>query len=372
MYILRLASLILLFSFISCNYSNEQSTLNQSNVDSTTQKKTTIVATELAEEFSIMMMGDIMPGTQHPQNYLTPDDGKTLFENVTPLLKNGDFVVGNLEGTLVDNSLEAQKAVNAFSKYIFMIPTRYAQLFKDAGFSALAVINNHANDVTSFGIESTRKSLKEIGMPYSGFSADGGYTIIEKNGIKYALCAFGTSPNGNHIDNIENAKTIIAEANANADIVVVSFHGGCEGTSARHVPKRREIFNNGLSRGDVYKFSRACVDAGADIVFGHSPHLCRAMEIYNGHVIAYSLGNFCTPYRINVSGIMGYAPVLEVVVDKKGNFIRGKIHSFKQNRGKGPSIDSTNAVVKEIRNLSIEDFPETSPQISNNGEFSSK
>ena len=371
MYTIRFVSFILLLGFISCNNSNNASTLNKTNVDSIAQKDTTII-TEQAQEFSIMMMGDIMPGTQHPQNYLTPDDGKTLFENVTPLLENGDFVVGNLEGTLVDDSPEAQKAINSFSQYIFMIPTRYAQLFKDAGFSALAVINNHANDVTTLGIESTRKTLKEIDMPYSGFSADGGYTIVEKNGIKYALCAFGTSPNGNHIDNIENAKKIVSEANDNADIVVVSFHGGCEGTSARHVPKQREIFRNGLSRGDVYKFSRACVDAGADIVFGHSPHLCRAMEIYNGHVIAYSLGNFCTPYRMNVSGIMGYAPVLEVVVDKEGNFIRGKIHSFIQNKGKGPSIDSTNAVVKEIRNLSIEDFPETAPLIDDNGEFSFK
>ena len=82
------------------------------------------------------MMGDIMLGTQHPQNYLTPDDGKTLFDNVTPILKKGDFVVGNLEGTLIDNSPEAQKAVNSFSQYIFMIPTRYAQLFKNAGYSS--------------------------------------------------------------------------------------------------------------------------------------------------------------------------------------------------------------------------------------------
>lgn len=370
---LRLLLIFLSFGLFSCNIPNKSGSSSTSiEFDSLDNANDSITTNTLAKEYSIMMMGDIMPGTQHPQNYLTPDDGKTLFDNVTPILKKGDFVVGNLEGTLVDKSPVAQKAVNSFSQYVFMIPTRYAQLFKDAGFTALAVINNHANDVTSVGIESTRKTLKEYDIPYSGFKADGGYTIIEKDGIKYALCAFGTSPNGNHIDDIENAQKIVTEANANANIVIVSFHGGCEGTGARHVPKKREYFRNGLSRGDVYKFSRACIDAGADIVFGHSPHLCRAIEIYKNHIIAYSLGNFCTPYQMNVSGILGYAPILEVFVDNNGNFIKGQIHSFKQQRGKGPSIDSSNAVVKEIRNLSNEDFPQTTPHISDTGEITIK
>ncbi|MBR5331896.1 MAG: CapA family protein [Muribaculaceae bacterium] len=369
---IRLLTFILSFTLLSCSFPNGSTTCSNNSSDSIISLDTAAVETPQSRHLSIMMMGDIMPGTQHPQKYLTPDDGKTLFENITPLLQKGDFVVGNLEGTLVDDSPTTQKAVNSFSQYVFMIPTRYTQLFKDAGFTALAVINNHANDVTSLGIESTRKALKNANIPYSGFKADGGYTIIEKEGIKYALCAFGTSPNGNHIDNIAEATKIVTEADSIADIVIVSFHGGCEGTSARHVPKIREYFSNGLSRGDVYKFSRACVDASADIVFGHSPHLCRAMEIYNGRPIAYSLGNFCTPYCMNIKGIMGYAPVLEVIVDDKGNFIKGKIHSFKQRQGKGPVPDSTNAVVKEIRTLSNEDFPQTSPFINDNGEFTIK
>ncbi|MBO5271686.1 MAG: CapA family protein [Muribaculaceae bacterium] len=328
----------------------------------------------LPSEIKVMMMGDIMPGTQHPFNnrnaYLTNDDGKSLFNSVIPIIKEGDFIVGNLEGTFVDRSSSNDKHVNPSSQYVFMIPTRYAKLFKDAGFTALSVINNHANDMKNLGIESTRKTLKEIGMPYSGFKADGGYTIIDKDSVRYALCAFATSANGNHIDDIENSKKIVAEAKTKADIVIVSFHGGNEGKNARHVPKKREFFRSGASRGDVYKFARACVDAGADIVFGHSPHVCRAMEIYNGHIIAYSLGNFCTPYRMNVSGISGYAPLLEVTVDSEGKFVKGKIHSFRQAKGSGPALDPTNAAAKEIRTLSKEDMHQTYPQISDNGEIS--
>lgn len=365
----------LLFSIIimaSCGQaSNSSNVTNDSiaNNDSVEKEKRV-----LPSEIKVMMMGDIMPGTQHPFNnsnaYLTNDDGKSLFNSVIPIIKEGDFIVGNLEGTFVDRSSSNDKHVNPSSQYVFMIPTRYAKLFKDAGFTALSVINNHANDMKNLGIESTRKTLKEIGMPYSGFKADGGYTIIDKDSVRYALCAFATSANGNHIDDIENSKKIVAEAKTKADIVIVSFHGGNEGKNARHVPKKREFFRSGASRGDVYKFARACVDAGADIVFGHSPHVCRAMEIYNGHIIAYSLGNFCTPYRMNVSGISGYAPLLEVTVDSEGKFVKGKIHSFRQAKGRGPALDPTNAAAKEIRALSKEDMPQTYPQISDNGEIS--
>lgn len=367
-----LAAFLMFFTvFTACGSKQSESTIETNdsikNVENTSKRV-------LPNEIKVMMMGDIMPGTQHPFNktnaYFMKDDGKSLFNNITPILKDGDFIVGNLEGTFVDRSPANDKYVNPSSQFVFMIPTRYAQLFKDAGFTALAVINNHANDMQSLGIKSTRETLKKIGMPYSGFSADGGYTIIDKDSVRYALCAFATSANGNHLDDIDGAKKIVAEAKTKADIVIVSFHGGDEGKNARHVPKKREHFRgSGSSRGDVYKFSRACVDAGADIVFGHSPHVCRAMEIYNGHIIAYSLGNFCTPYRMSLTGISGYAPLLEVTVDSNGKFVKGKIHSFRQAKGCAPKLDSTNAAAKEIRTLSKEDFPQTCPQISDNGEI---
>lgn len=322
-------------------------------------------------EYSIMMMGDMVPATLYPftseRGHLPVKDGATLFDSVAPLLHRADFAVGNMEGTLIDRSPDNDKAVNSFSAFVFMIPTRYAQRFKDAGFSALAVINNHANDLTTPGIKSTRATLRSIGLPYSGFSQDGGYTIVEKEGVKYALCAFGTSPNGYHIDDIDNACKIVAEADSVADIVVVSFHGGNEGSAARHVPRKREVFNNGLSRGDVYKFAHACVDVGADVVFGHGPHVCRGMELYNDRVIAYSLGNFCTPVRMKITGINGYAPLLEVRVDGEGRFVGGKIHSFIQRRGDGPIPDTTYAAACDIRALSIADFPESSLAISEEG-----
>lgn len=317
-----------------------------------------------ADTLSLFFAGDIMPGTIYPQNFLPSNNGKNLFDQVAPLLSNADFAVGNLEGALTSDISTPKKCSNPSLCYAFAIPPSYASLFKDAGFDALAITNNHANDFGPKGAASTRNTLNKEGIPFAGSLADAEYKIVNKNGIKYALAAFSTSPGAPSINDISNARRIVGEARKNADIVIVSFHGGAEGAGATRVTGRQEIFH-GEKRGNVKDFARACVDAGADIVFGHGPHVARAIELYNGKAIAYSLGNFCTPYRINLNGICGYAPLLEIKIDNNGNFISGKIHSFIQQKGIGPQNDPTFKVAKEISRLSKLDFPD-SPLIFHN------
>ncbi len=96
------------------------------------------------------------------------------------------------------------------------------------------------------------------------------------------------------------------------DIVIVSFHGGGEGTGFEHVPFKIESYNN-EKRGDVHAFAHNAIDAGADLILGNGPHVCRAMELYKNRLIAYSLGNFCTYRSVSVEGIGGLAPLLEGV-----------------------------------------------------------
>ena len=76
-----------------------------------------------------------------------------------------------------------------------------------------------------------------------------------------------------------------------ADLVVVNMHGGAEGSDKTHVTHGTEWFL-GENRGDPCRFSHAVIDAGADLVVGHSPHVLRGMEWYKGRLIAYSIGNF--------------------------------------------------------------------------------
>ena len=71
--------------------------------------------------------------------------------------------------------------------------------------------------------------------------------------------------------------------------MIVTFHGGAEGSSAQHLPDGPESFYNS-ARGDLRSFARAMVDSGAAVVLGHGPHVLRGMELYRGHLIAYSMG----------------------------------------------------------------------------------
>jgi hypothetical protein len=98
----------------------------------------------------------------------------------------------------------------------------------------------------------------------------------------------------------------------------------------------------------------------------------RAVEVYKDRFIAYSLGNFATYGTINVNGISGYAPIVEVETDRTGKFIRGKIHSAMQHKGEGPRWDSSFRVAKEIKALTEKDIPECDLSISKEGNIARK
>jgi hypothetical protein len=151
------------------------------------------------------------------------------------------------------------------------------------------------------------------------------------------------------------AAEIVADHAKHHDIVIVSFHGGAEGRNVTRLPfAEEEYFDE--PRGDVVKFSRMMIDAGADLILGHGPHVVRAIERYKNRLIAYSLGNFATYYGISVEGIKGLGPILVVTLDGEGNFVEGKIHSTIQLRPDGPSIDDRDRALNLIRSLSLLDF----------------
>ena len=123
---------------------------------------------------------------------------------------------------------------------------------------------------------------------------------------------------------------LVAHLDSICDIVIVSFHGGAEGAQYQNVPRTNELFY-GENRGDVYAFSHALIDAGADMIFGHGPHVTRAIEVYKDRFIAYSLGNFCTYRGISVNGVNGLAPIIKVYTDPTGKFYQGADHPYLSN-----------------------------------------
>ena len=294
-----------------------------------------------------------MIGTDYPKNHLPDDDGVSFLAHVTPALKAADITFGNLEGVLIDGGEPGKKCSNPNACYLFRSPPRYAEHYRKAGFDVLSLANNHARDFGEEGRTSSAEILTEYGILASGREST--YSIIHRGGLFIVFANFAVTKNSNMLLDYEQAFAWIEALDEEYDIVVVSFHGGAEGADATHVPFAEEEYY-GEPRGDVVWFARGVVDAGADLVIGHGPHVVRGMERYKDRLIAYSLGNFATYYGISVAGIKGVAPILTTTLDGEGRFVEGNIVSTIQLRPDGPSIDPKQRALNLMRGLSNEDF----------------
>ena len=322
-----------------------------------------------AEELTIAMTGDVMMGTTFPSVMLPANDGRDLFRDAKDILTRTDLTVGNLEGAICDGGRSTKG--NGPNSYSFRTPTSYGHLLREAGYDFMSMANNHANDFGEEGILSTELVLREQGILFSGIAGRIESAVIERKGMKIGLCAFGhNSYTLKHTD-LNTVGRIVDELANSCDLVIVSFHGGAEGRTKSHLPYGPETFL-GENRGSLRQLAHFCIDHGADVVYGHGPHVVRGVEVYKDRFIAYSLGNFCTPYNVSLTGISGYAPVIEITIDGDGSFKSGKIHPFLQTRGIGPRYDAAGSVVKEIRQLSMTDLPQSQAEIDREGNITLK
>ena len=321
---------------------------------------------------SIIGVGDMMLGTNYPSaSYLPPSGGATMLEDCIDYLKDADITFGNLEGTILDKGGTAKRCNNPSLCYVFRSPEAYVDHFTEAGFDLLSIANNHSGDFGPTGRTRTKAVLKDAGIAYAGLAGTDEYCIIERDSLKIGMAAFAPNRGTCDIRNITRAKEIVSKLEEQCDIVIVSFHGGAEGAKHQNVPRRSETYY-GENRGDVYKFSHAVIDAGADIVFGHGPHVTRAIELYKDRFISYSLGNFCTYGRFNLRGPAGIAPMVKIFTDENGKFVQGEIISTYQMKTHGPKIDPQNRALQKIMDLTRQDFPETPIHFGPEGTFTKK
>ncbi len=317
---------------------------------------------------TIAMTGDIMTGSIMPELDMPPNDGRDIFVDCDSLLRGADIACGNLEGVLADKG-KPRKRPGRLS-FSFMMPTRSVKLLVDAGYDFMGIANNHINDFYPVAIASTIKTLRDNGIGVAG--TDKCETAVrEVNGVKYGFCAFGHEKYSLRTQDTLTVKRILKKLRTQCDILIVCFHGGSEGISERHLPYGTEYFY-GADRGNLRQFAHLCIDNGADVVYGHGPHVCRAMELYKGHLIAYSLGNFATPRGMKLREQTAFAPLLEARLDAEGKLIDGKIHSFIQYRDLGPRIDPENKAALEIRSLTIDDIKDNRLIIADDGTITIK
>ena len=266
------------------------------------------------------------------------------------------MVFGNLEGCFLNDGKSTKcKDTTGNSCFAFRMPERYAAIYRDAGFNLLSIANNHVGDFGLKGRKRTAALLDSLNIKYAGLLSQP-YTILEKDSLKYGFCAFAPNENTVSINNIDSAKELVATLKAQVDILIVSFHGGGEGARFEHVKKTNEIFYQ-ENRGNVYAFSHAVIDAGADIVLGHGPHVIRAVEVYKNKFIAYSMGNFCTYGMFNLKGPNGIAPLYNIKLNSKGDFLYADVTSVKQDKIRRLTVDTSHAAFKKVASLTNIDFP---------------
>lgn len=208
------------------------------------------------------------------------------FDSTRTLLQSADFAIGNLEAPFGTGGRPFQKT------YTFRVPPGFAGGLRNAGFDVLNLANNHILDFGEQPFRVTLSILDSLGIAACGAgvnrrAAEAG-AIVERGGWKAAFLGFSlTYPDafwatavrpGTAFAVKERVAAAIDSLRPAVDLVIVSFHWGKElhGTPQ---PYQRE-------------FARAAIDAGADCVIGHHPHVLQGFELYRGKPIAYSLGNF--------------------------------------------------------------------------------
>jgi len=311
-------------------------------------------------------VGDVMLGTDFPAGFLPPEDGAAMLRTVAPLLRDADLTFANLEGPLCDAgaTTKCPPGKPEGSCYAFRVPTRYGAYLVDAGLDVVSTANNHAGDFGDECRAATGRTLDGLGIAHTGRAGD--VASLEANGLRVAVIGFHASAATHDVRDPATAADLVRGLAARHDLVIVSFHGGAEGSKALHVPNGPETYY-GEDRGDVRAFARAVVDAGADLVVGHGPHVLRGMEVYKDRLVAYSLGNFATYGRFNVTGNQGLGAVLEVVLDREGRFTGGRLLATRQ-VGEGiPEPDPENRAIDLVRALSQEDLPGTAVRVARDG-----
>ena len=328
-----------------------------------TKKPATVPAT-----VSIKAVGDMIPGTNFPYNKL-PAKKELLLESVKPYLKGADILFGNFESTMTDYPYSS-KAGGGRMLFAFRTPPSYAKIFKDVGFDILSIANNHSYDFNEQGFKDTIKNIDSNGMKAVGKRDQIVYQNVK--GVNFAFIGFSNYGEvHNSLLELKAGAEVVKKAKQNADIVVISVHAGAEGTGALNVRNKNELFY-GENRGNMVLFSRTMIDAGADLILGHGPHVPRAMELYKGKLVAYSLGNFLGYRTLSTAGTLGQSLILDVKMTPQGDFVSGKIIPV-QLDGRGvPAIDNKFRTVGLIDRLTKSDFPNSGLTIDDKGQILKK
>lgn len=311
---------------------------------------------------SIAAVGDIVMGST-PN--LPPDGGRTFFDGVAADL-SGDVVLGNLEGTLSTGG-SSKCGGGSTNCFAFQTPPSYARWLKGAGFTVMNLANNHAFDFGASGQAQTLAALRKHELLTTG--RPGEIAFQQVGDVKVAIVGFAPYPWAQKLTDIPAARKLVRKAAAEADVVIATMHAGAEGTAHTHTRKGTETYL-GENRGNVVAFAHAVVEAGADLVVGHGPHVLRGMEWYRGRLIAYSLGNFAGYRVFALGGPLSTSGILRVSLRGDGTYESGLLVPTRLVGVGTPALDPAEAAHATVRQLSRADFGARGAKIAATGAIS--
>jgi len=184
-----------------------------------------------------------------------------FLRNVRRIFEDDDLTVANLEIPLTDATEERE------AEFRFRGRPDFYKILSGSSVEAVNLANNHTMDLLQQGYDDTKANLELGGVLYV---EDGKCTFYETKGFKIGLISF--------CYNYSQALAALRRVRGECDLVIIIMHAG---TAYSYRPHSVQIAN-----------ARAMIDAGADAVIGHHPHVLQGLEFYKGRYIAYSLGNF--------------------------------------------------------------------------------
>jgi poly-gamma-glutamate synthesis protein (capsule biosynthesis protein) len=245
-------------------------------------------AGETNAEIVIIAAGDIMlSGSSIPVLEKKGYDYAFSDLSLAKLIKDADISFANLEYPITKKGKP-----NKDKKFVFKGSVKSFKAIKNAGFDMLSLANNHIMDYGEKGLVSTLQACRKYGMTCTGadenLSQACSAGVIKRRDVRVALLSYSmTFPKeywatdetpgtayGDKLTVVED----IALARQIADIVMASFHWGAELMTE---PKPYQI-----------EMAHLAIESGADMVFGHHPHVPQGIEIYKGKPVFYSLGNY--------------------------------------------------------------------------------
>jgi Bacterial capsule synthesis protein PGA_cap len=235
------------------------------------------------KESTLLFAGDFYLRRGH-----SVQDQRDLFDAVImELVQQSTFSIVNFEGTIATRE---SRAIDKEGPHL-AIDQRGPSLLKSVGFRGIALANNHAMD---YGVEALRNTLhlcadsglSHVGAGFNSVDASKTLKVLLPGNLRLQVLSFCEREFGVSIGNrpgtaylvSPQAEVTVGQAKQESDIVVVCAHGGNELMPLPSEQRRQQL--------------RRLIDAGADLVIGHHPHVAQAWELHLGRYIFYSLGDF--------------------------------------------------------------------------------